>query len=302
MLPNLFYTINFSVSIIASIIALIFAFLILLIVIINRHCRTIANLLTCNTSIATILYYLLNITSVTFSLRDDWAYHQPACTFRAYCYTTLCAAICYSYSIQAISRLFFTVFFKHKCLQTWYIHWMMIITSWLISILMPIIPFFFEHGYGLEVEAHLCVPSTKIFFTSIFYVIIAFVIPLNIVTIIYTIIFYYVRQSTRRVIGFISNTTTMTITTNNTILNVRREMKLMKNMSILISLLICGGTPYLILVLWHVILTQSPPESFHLLSTNFIPIFIALKMIALFCMCRKVKHSALQYLRKLKQC
>ena len=79
MLPDLFYTINFSLSIIASIIAL--------------------------TSIATILYYSLNLTSVIYGLHDNWAYHQSACAFHAYCYTTLCAAICYSYSIQAVSRL-----------------------------------------------------------------------------------------------------------------------------------------------------------------------------------------------------
>ena len=282
---------------------MIFAFLILIIVILDRNCRTITNLLTCNSSVATILYYILNLISVIYGLRDDWAYHQPACAFRAYCYTTLCAAICYSYSIQAVSRLYFTVLFKYKYLQSWYIHWTMIIISWLISILIPIIPFFFEHGYRLEEESHICVATTKIFFTAIFSVIIAFIIPLNIITIVYSIIFFYVRKSTRRVIGFISNTAIMTITTTSSILNVRREMKLAKRMFIILTLLICGGTPYLILILWHAILIQHPPpESFYLLSTNLIPIFISLKMIALFFMCRQVKHSVLQYLRKLTRC
>ena len=143
--------------------------------------------------------------------------------------------------------------------------------------------------------------TTKVFFTSIYSVIIAFIIPLNIVTIIYGIIFYHARQSTCRVIGFISNMTTITITTDTSILNVKREMKLMKNMLILLSLLICGGMPYLILVLWHVTLERPLPESFYLLSTSLILIFIALKMIDLFCVCKQAKNSALQHLRKFQR-
>ena len=297
MLPNLFYIINFTLSIIASLIALIIAFLILIIVFTNRHCRTIANLLICNTSVATIFYYSLNLISIIYGLRADWAYYQPACIFRAYCYTVLCAVICYSYSIQAISRLLFTVFYTHKYFQTWYIHWMMIIISWFISILTPIIPFFFQHGYRLEEESHICIPTTKVFFTSMFSVIIAFVIPLNIVTIIYAIIFYYARQSTRRIIGFSSHV--RMVTTQTAIVKVKREIRLMKKIFILLSLLLCGGTPYLILVLWHKISKQPPPESFYLLSTNFIPIFIALKMVTLFCMCKKMKHIPSQYLSRL---
>ncbi|UJR32171.1 hypothetical protein I4U23_019637 [Adineta vaga] len=262
MLPNLFYIINFSISIFVAIIALIIAFLILISVICHRSCRTISNLLICNTSIATIAYYLLNLISIFYALQNNWAYHQPACVFRAYSYTVLCAALCYSYSIHAISRLFFTVFYTHKSLQTWFVHWTMILISWSVSILTPIVPLLiFKHGYQLEEESRICLPTTKIFLSSICSLSIAFLIPLTIVTSIYGIIFFHARQSTHRIRGFTSNVTTMMMTSQPKLLKVKREIKLMKKILILVCLLLCGGTPYSILVLWHFLCTKSPPES-----------------------------------------
>lgn len=110
MLSNLFYTVNFALSIVASIIALMFAFLLIIIDVVNKQCHTVANLLTCNTTVAIIFYTITVLQSNILGLREDGLYYQPACTFRAYCLVMACATICYSYSIQPISRLFFAVF------------------------------------------------------------------------------------------------------------------------------------------------------------------------------------------------
>ncbi|CAF0764434.1 unnamed protein product [Adineta ricciae] len=301
MLPELFYIINFSISISAAIIALTTAFLILITVICIRSCRTIPNLLICNTSVATILYYLLNLVSIFYALQNDWEQHQPGCVFRAYSYTALCAALCYSYSIHAISRLLFTVFYTHKSLQTWFIHWMMIIISWSISILTPTIPLFFQHGYQLENESRICLPTVKIFSTAICSVLIAFIIPLNIVASVYSSIFFYAWKSTYRIRSLNSHATNLMISSHTRLLKVKREIKLMQKILVLICLVLFGGTPYFILVLWHVLLEESPPEPFYLLSTNCIAIFISLKMITLFCMCKQIKTNVLHYLLKLQR-
>jgi hypothetical protein len=165
MLTNLFYTINFSLAIVVSIIALIFAFLTIIIFVINRQCRTISNLLACNTAIAVIFYYILNLFSSIYGLREDESYNQPACIFRGYCYTASCTAICYSYLIHAISRLFSAVFYNHRSLLTWSVHWLMIIINWFICITSPIVPIFVYGRYRLEQESHLCIATTKIFIT-----------------------------------------------------------------------------------------------------------------------------------------
>jgi hypothetical protein len=293
MLSSLFYIVNFSLLIIVSVVGIIFACLTLTIVIIDRKCHTTTNLFLCNTSVAIICIFILHLIDFAYSLPDNWVNYQPACGFRAYIASMLCAVICYSYSIQALSRLFSVVFYKYKYLQASRVHWLMIIISWLISILTSIVPFFYHNAYGLEQESRMCTNTTKIFFTSLYSVVIDFVIPLNIVTVIYGIIFHYARQSTRRVVTFISNTTKIST------LNVKREMKLMKNMSLSLGLLTCGGTPYLILVLWHATQDQPPPEAFYLLSIMSILICSSLNMIALFYMSKDVKNSAVGYLRKL---
>ena len=297
MLPDYFYIIHYSISIVASTIGSIFALCMIIIVCVNRKCRTIATFLTCDTALAVILFSTLNILSAIFSLRAASSDHQPACAFRAYCYTVLSAVICYSYAIQAISRLFFTVLYSYQYLLSWRFHWLMIAIRWCICLSILIIPFFVEHGYGLEVESRLCIPSSQFLFTSIYSVFTVFFIPFNFTVVAYSIIFYHVRQSTRRVVGFALNAGR--VTGNRTILNVRREIKLMKNMVILLTILFWGGTPYLVLVLWHAVQKRSLPEALYLSGMNCVPICIALNMVALFFMNNEVSKHARQYLRKL---
>jgi hypothetical protein len=109
------------------------------------------------------------------------------------------ALICDSYSIQAISRLFFAVFYKHKYLQTYRTHKIMIIINWFLGFIMPIVPFFIEGSYGLEKESRACVISTKVFAGSFYDGVTISLTPLNVVTVVYGIILYRVRQSTRRI-------------------------------------------------------------------------------------------------------
>jgi hypothetical protein len=297
MLTELFYTINNIIALVAAITALIFAFLTLVVVIINRQCRTVTNLLICDTAIATILFCTVGFISSVYSRRSDWLDYQPACAFRAYLQIMLSTSICYSYSIQAISRLFYSVYYKKKYLQTWRIHWILIIISWIISILTPIVPFFFEHGYELQTVSRVCTISAKVTITSIYIFITMFFIPLNLVIIIYGIILHFARQSARRIAAHASSTISSLTTGNVARPNMKREMKLMKNMLIRSSILACGGIPYSILVLWYAIQKETVPEPLYSFSIYTVVIFIAISMVALFFMNKQVKKRTWQHMR-----
>jgi len=300
MLSNLFYIITFSLSIVVSIVNLLFGFIIIIVVIINRQCRTVTNLLMCNTAAATSIYAVLQIFSAGYGLRDDWLHNQPLCVFRAYCYVTVCIIVSGSYALQSISRLFFAVLYKYKYLLTWRIHWFMIIANYLMAIVGPIVPVFVGDGYEFEVDSRLCMATTKVFYSSMLAVTIAYLIPLSIVTIIYGIIFHRARQSARRVVAFVPIRASNTPTSNPTAAkpNLKRELKLMTNIIILVGILICAGIPYLIMVLWHATLRQPPPEPFYLLTMVNISVFFVVKLIVLFCMSKEVKHITVEYLRK----
>jgi hypothetical protein len=297
MLSDLFFIINYSVTITASVISLTLCFLIIITVITHRQCRDVANLLTCNTCVAIGLYFIARIITAIFALPGDWKYHQPACAFRGYCSLALCAAFCYSYSIQAISRLFFAVFYKHRYLLTFRTHWILIIINWLISIIISILPFFVQNGFEFEQESRSCVVTPSIPSVAFYTVITVFIIPLNTVTIVHGIIFRRVQQSGRRVTHFVSTGTTAATSGNITASNAKRELILMQKMSTQSGIITCGGILYLILVIWNATQEQSPPESFYLLSINLISIFTAIMMIAIFFMNKKIKDIVVGYVR-----
>jgi len=299
MLPNRFYIISFSVSFFASFINILFGFIIITTVVINRKCRTVANMMMCNTAAATTIYASNQILIATYGIREDWFQNQPACGFRSYLHSGFCVTVCVSYAAQSISRLFFSIFHKHKYLRTWRIHWFLIIINYLIGILGPIPTIFIKNANVLELESRICVCTTKVFPSSMYIITIAFIVPFSIIIIIYSIIFYHARQSTRRVEASASDGRKNTIIHNSFKPNLKREMKLMKNIWIVVNIFACGGSLYLILVVWHATRKQPPPEPLYLLAIVSMTVFAAAKMIALFLLNKEVKNVAVGYLRKL---
>lgn len=299
MLPTLFYTINFSISIVASSISILIGFLMIIIVIINPQCRTITNLMMCNTALATMIYSFFQIFFAGYGIREDWFSSQSACVFRAYCYTAVYVAVPASYAVQSISRLFFAVLYKYKYkyLLSWRMHSYLILINYLLSILGPIPIIFVKNGYVLEAESRLCLTTTKVFAASILSISIAYLFPLSIVTIVYSIIFYRARQSTCRV-GAALASRTANGGRNSYVPNLKREMTLMKNIVILVGILVIAGMPYLTLVLWHAIQTYLPPEPFYLLALIIITSSFAIKMIVLFCMNKEIRNITIAYLRQ----
>lgn len=295
MLSDLFFSINYWCGIVSAIIGLTLCLLTIIIVITHRECHNFTNVLTCNTCLVVTLYFIFHIIASIYALRQDWQYYQPVCIFRAYCSLALCAILCYSYSIQAISRLFFAIFYKYRFLLTWRTHWFLIIANWIIGIAISIVPFFYENGFQLEIESRSCMVTTKIVSISMYVVITIFLIPLSIVTIIYGIILHHVHQSTRRVMAIAPNAITNITNVGTSIPNGKRELKLMQNLSTQTTIISFGGTLYLILVIWYAI-QPSPPESFYLLAVNLICIATTLMMIALFLMNKTVKKIAFGFI------
>ncbi|CAF4346004.1 unnamed protein product [Rotaria sp. Silwood2] len=75
----------------------------------------------------------------------------------------------------------------------------MIIIQWLIGLLVPVVPFFIKDSYELEKESRACRLTSHTPAGSLYGTITIYVVPLSAVIIVYEIIFYRVRQSTRRV-------------------------------------------------------------------------------------------------------
>lgn len=295
MLPDWFFVVNCAVIIVFSIIAIGLCSITVLITVFHRTCRNFTNLLTCNTCISVTFYFIFRVSTSILSLRRDWEHYQPACIFRAYAALALCAVFCYSYTIHALSRFFCVICNHYRFLSTWCAHWILIVINWTIGILIAIRPFFYHHGFELEVESHSCIVTPKAPAISFYVVVTVFVTPLSLMIAIYTYIIWRIHQSSRRVMIAGSTEHVSGHHGSPSVVNCKREVKLMKRLLVQAGLLASGGFLYLILIIWHEADPQTLPIPLYLLSVSVISIFTACMVIASFLMNKKVKDIAFGY-------
>lgn len=216
-----------------------------------------------------MVHSILVLISSILGLSDDNDHFQPACVFRAYCFAIACSLICSSIAIQAISRFFYAVLYRYKFLHTWKTHWYLIIISWLTSILTQALNFTFPDGFFVfEKESRWCIGTTQKPAASLYCATMALLVPVNVMLVVYSIIFHRIRQSTRRVRALNVQTKTNVLVDPVSPLNAKRELKVMKTMMIIVALMGCSGILYVLLVLWNLSAWSSPPEWLYLLSIN----------------------------------
>lgn len=255
------------------------------VIIVHPQCRNPTNLLICNTCFVVSTYFINTLIVSIYGFRKDWAEQQPLCSLRAYCFLMSGSIVCYAYLIQSISRLFFTVFFNHKYLQTYRIHCYLIVANWIFGAVSALQPLFIDGGYRYERESRLCTLTTQTVLTSMYGMIVGFMIPLSGAYIIYFVIFIEVHRSARRVIAA-AETVAVQIQT----FNIKREVKLIRNMFIVMSIFTSAGTPYLLVGFWVAIKPSNPPpEAMYLPIVNIITFCVTLMMIVLFNMNKQVK-------------
>ena len=286
MLSQSFYLGGYIVIILTSLISLTFSLLIIFIIVNNRQRHSVSNLLVCHTSGIISLYAFLFFWMSVYGIREGWPLKQTACTFRGYTFAALSSATCYSYVIQALSRLFFVIFSKYRFLLTYRVHYGLIAGTWLVSGVIPIEPFFYN-GYQYEEESRLCLATSRQFHTSFYIIIMVFIIPLNIVIVIYGVIFNHIRHSTNRVSPF---------SQQNSNLHGKRELKVLLNIIIQLAVLSFCGIPFFILVIWHT--QQEPPEWFYLISIVCISVGLSIMMIVSFFMNKTIREALSTRLRR----
>jgi hypothetical protein len=116
------------------------------------------------------------------------------------------------------------------------------------------------------------------------------------VTIIYGIIICHIHQSTRRIAQAAPSVITGTHRRGFLGPNMKRELKVMQNMSVQTTLISLGGILSLVLDIWHITRPDPPPESIYLLSFELISIFTTFMIIALFLMNNAVKNIVWGYI------
>ena len=153
--------------------------------------------------------------------------------------------VCYAYLIQGISRLFYTVFYKHKHLQTYRVHLYLIVANWIFGAISAIQPMFVDGGYRYERESRLCTLTTQTVLTLTYGMVVGFMVPLGIAYVTYFVILIQTRRSTRRVV-----TTAAIESFRMHAFNIKREIQIRRNMFTLMGIFTSAGTLYLLIGFW----------------------------------------------------
>ncbi|UJR24105.1 hypothetical protein I4U23_027072 [Adineta vaga] len=221
------YYIVCSLSTLFAIVAILISLLILFLVWHTKpRLHTINHLLICNTAIASILYCLITINNYIYLIFISWNLDEMSCRYRAYFGYVGIASVIYSYLIQAISRLFFSVFStKYRFLTTFKVHFILIGIQWFIVILIPL-SILLTKDIQMTPLTLCWIPLSKIIhlISNAFSV---YFIPVGIIIFIYIYIFYHVHQMTKNV----------RIITN----SFKRDLQLLRNILILLSIYLGGS-------------------------------------------------------------
>jgi hypothetical protein len=140
------------------------------------------------------------------------------------------SAVTYSYLVQAISRLFISVFStKHPRLTTFKVHYILILTYWIAIIIIPLPAIITQDIYfrpGL-----LCWVPMKFFIHVMYTVFAYYLVPIVSILIIYVYIYQRIQKIKKRT----------SYTTND-----KRDLEVLRNIVILLIIYISGGIPTVI--------------------------------------------------------
>ena len=196
---EVFYLIIKIMFILLTLVGIIFSAIVILTIVFHwrAHCRSIVNLLVCNSCLTLVFLGL----TVIFQVSHMSKYEENTifCRFRAALYLSACMCASLSYLIQAVSRYFIMILYSYKFLVTFRTNTILILLIWVYSFILPALIFILPSAYQHESESRMCVLTTKVFYTSFPVVNLVFVVPISIIIILYFVI---LRQSTETRLRF----------------------------------------------------------------------------------------------------
>jgi hypothetical protein len=190
--------------------------------------------------------------------------------------------ITYSYVIQGLSRLLFIVLYRYRNLLNYKCHVILIICQTLASFLMQFL--MFTTGDVLVRSLHECIILPKTMIQVIFMFASSFLIPLVITVIIYGFIYYRVTQSS--------------VAVRQSSHPTKRDLGLMRNILIFVTLFIVSGIPIVI----HLIITSkggSVSGAFHMFTLVTTSIIVAIEKICLLFINKEIRKEIKKLSRKL---
>lgn len=275
---NTSYYIVCSISAGFGLIAILLCLLIISLVLRTKtRLHTVRHLLICNTCVASIFYCSMQSFNYAVLIFLPWETSDIGCRWRAYlAYMSISASI-YSYLVQAISRLFYSIFgAKNPRWISFKSHFIMIGIHWFVMFILPLPSLITKDIYfrpGL-----LCWVPFKYTLHIIYTVCAYYLISIFLITIIYIYIYHRVKRAHEHA-----------VTTLN-ILNDKRDLEVLRNIVVLLAIYIAGGIPTILFLFTAI-------EAFYLLGIVTFTLTVALEKIFTIILDRDLRQVMKSFIR-----
>ena len=224
-------TIVYGAFVLSAFISIFLSIFIVTMIVCVKALHHPANLLVCNTCLASILYVI--ITSLNIScyylqiVLSDWS-----CRIQAYLIYTCLTIVAYSYLIQGISRLFFTVLSRYRNMLGYRSHAGLIVAQMLVSLLIPL-PSLITTDVVYR-PLSMCFIPVKYTIHVAYSFASSYFVPLFTLVFVYRLIYRRVKLSSQLV--------------QNTVRSTKRDLELARNILILFMIFLLAGFPSLIYI------------------------------------------------------
>ena len=191
--------------------------------------HTCRHFLMCNSSVAWIVSCTILIMNYIHLFFLPSQTSDISCRYRGYLAYMSITAVTYSYLIQSISRLFFSLLStKHATLVTFKTHSILIGLNWLTAVVIPLSTIITSDIRFIS--GSLCWIRPEAYLHGFMIVIIEYAIPLGLVMVIYAYIYCEVKKRRR-------NARSNTIVSS----KGRLELELLRNIAVLVGIFLLGG-------------------------------------------------------------
>ena len=246
------------------------ALICLLIILINETCHTIPMMLTANSCLAELIIASDTLSIAVFILHNDLKqiqYQDLFCMFRGYLTYVACAILNYSLLLQAFYRYMTVVYPTRLVFQSSRFQLFVICITWLIAFLYPI-GFLFDGNIIYNVDNQMCQVPLRLSFPMIFMTLYIYIIPVSLTVLIYLKLVQYVKEMSQRV------------TRANTLFRARRELRMVRRLVILVTILI--GICFVYAVFIFISFFTDPPKYHFRIAYVIGNLSLLLLMIMLF--------------------
>ncbi len=258
------------------------ALLFFIIIIFDKTCHTIPMMLVANSCLAEIILGSDMLGMAIFTFKNDFKkiqYQDSLCVFRGFLGYVSAFVQNYSYLLQAIYPYIRVVYPTRLSWQSARFQVLLICLTWIFGFVLAT-PYILTGAIIYDVNNQICQMPLRLDFLTIYNALGVYIIPVSLIVFIYYKIVRYVKEMSKN------------ITTANTLTRAQRELKMIRQIVILVNGVATIGFPYALLILIS-FFTPAPKYDFRI-AFIFIDVSSAFVMIALFNFTEPLKTSIMK--------